>query len=63
MTANSTIRQEAKDARVKHWEIALHLGVSEQTLVRWLRTPLDVTKEQQIRCAINELATERAKVS
>lgn len=63
MTANSTIREAAKTAGVKHWEIALHLGVSEQTLVRWLRTPLDAAKEQQIRSAITQLSTEKAKVS
>lgn len=63
MIANSIIRQEAKLAGVKHWEIALHLGVSEQTLVRWLRTPLDAAKEQQIRSAITQLSTEKAKVS
>ena len=63
MIANSTIRQEAKLAGVKHWEIALYLGVSEQTLVRWLRTPLDAAKEHQIRNAITQLSTEKAKVS
>lgn len=61
--ANALIRQEAKLAGVKHWEIALHLGVSEQTLVRWLRTPLNATKEQQIRNAIKQLSTEKAEVS
>lgn len=58
MKANSEIRRTAKECGVKHWQIAMHMGVSEQTFMRWLRTPLSKEKEKAILCAINELAKE-----
>lgn len=63
MKENNVVRERAKQAGVKHWQIALRLGVSEQTLVRWLRTPLDHANEQRILSAIDELAAENAGVS
>lgn len=63
MTANNEIREKAKQAGVKHWQIAIHLGVSEQTLVRWLRTPLDECKKQRITAAIERLRAESVGVS
>ena len=63
MAANNEIREKAKQAGVKHWQIAIHLGVSEQTLVRWLRTPLDECKEQRIAAAIERLGAESMGVS
>lgn len=56
MKANQNIRKCAKMAGVKHWEIAHHLGVSEQTLLRWLRLPLASEKEERILRAIVELS-------
>ena len=61
MKANNEIRKAAKDHGIKHWEIAMHLGISEQTLMRWLRTPLSSEKESVIFAAINELAKEAHK--
>lgn len=63
MAANKEIRERAKQAGVKHWQIAIQMGVSEQTLVRWLRTPLDENKEQRIAAAIECLVAERVGVS
>lgn len=63
MVVNSNIREKAKQAGVRHWQIALHLGISEQTLVRWLRTPLDSEKAQRINSAIESLADENTEVS
>ena len=39
--------------------IALEIGVSEPTLVRWLRTPLPAEKEERILVAIEKLAKEK----
>ena len=58
MKANSEIRRIAKERGVKHWQIAMHMGVSEQTFMRWLRTPLSEDKEKAILCAIEELTEE-----
>lgn len=63
MAANNTIREKAKQAGVKHWQIALSLGVSEQTLVRWLRTPLDSGKTKKISDAIDQLAAGNTEVA
>lgn len=59
MKANNDVREAAKKANVKHWEIAARLGVSEQTFVRWMRSPLASEKEDAILNAINELAREK----
>lgn len=43
--ANKIVREELKQRRVRHWELAHELGVSEQTLVRWLRFELDEDRQ------------------
>lgn len=63
MTANNEIREKARTAGVKHWQIANAMGVSEQTLVRWLRTPLDECKRQRIIAAIEQLTAGAGEVA
>lgn len=58
MVANQTVRDAAKRNGVKHWQIAEHLGISEPTIVRWLRLPLSPEKEQAILEAIEALSKE-----
>lgn len=55
--ANQKIKDAAK--KLYQWEIALEIGVSEPTLVRWLRTPLPAEKEERILVAIEKLAKEK----
>lgn len=55
MKANLKVRDAAKAAGVKHWEIANYMGISEPTLVRWLRTPMPVDREEKVLHAIAEL--------
>ncbi len=43
--ANKIVREELKSRGVRHWELAHELGVSEQTLVRWLRFELDEDRQ------------------
>ena len=43
--ANTIIREELKQRGVRHWELAHELGISEQTLVRWLRFELSEDKQ------------------
>ena len=38
---NERIREALKQHNVKQWELAKRLGMSENTLIRRLRTPLD----------------------
>ena len=58
MKANQTIRAEAKRKGVKHWQIAEYLGISEPTIMRWLRVPLSPEKEKAVMEAIEALAKE-----
>ena len=55
MKANSEIRNKAKNSNIKHWQIAAKLGVSEQTVMRWLRVPLPKEREDKILAAIEAL--------
>ena len=56
--ANERIRKAAKDAGLPLWRVAAELGVSEPTLIRWLRFPLPEDKERQIMAAIESLERE-----
>lgn len=58
MKANQEIRAAAKKMGVKHWQIAEYLGISEPTIMRWLRVPLSPEREKAIMAAISELAKE-----
>lgn len=58
MKANENVRSAAKNKGVKHWQIAARMGVSEQTIVRWLRLPLSKEKENAILTAIDDIARE-----
>ncbi len=58
-TANQDIRGAIRSAGIKHWQVALQLGISDQTLIRWLRVPLSEEKRTTILAAINALAGEK----
>ncbi len=59
MKANQIIREKAKKQAVKHWQIAAVLGISEQTIMRWLRYPLSKERERLILRAIETIAKEK----
>lgn len=58
MKNNLEVRDRAKECGVKHWQIAVALGISEQTLMRWLRVPLSPEKENAILEAIQSISKE-----
>lgn len=58
MKANEHIRDAAKKAGVHLWEVAAAIGVSDPTLVRWMRFPLTKEKEARIMEAISALGRE-----
>jgi len=45
---NLRIRQAAAQARVKHWEIAVELGITDTTLSRRLRMELPEDEQERI---------------
>ena len=59
--ANLSIREELKARRVRHWELAAALGVSEQTLVRWLRFELSEDRQLDMLMKIEEIAKRKER--
>lgn len=59
MGNNEMVRKTAKNAGVYLWELGEYLGVSENTVIRWLRKPFDSTKEVLLLNAISEVAARK----
>lgn len=55
---NNHIRRAARIADVPLWAVAAEVGISEPTLMRWLRVPLAPKRERQVMAAIDRLAKE-----
>jgi transposase len=55
---NKEVRDAAKEKGVSLWQIAQHLGISEPTMTRWLRTDLSAGKKEVILEAIDQIAKE-----
>ncbi len=56
---NMKIRQAAKAARVKQWEICEHLGVWESAFSRTLRHELPPEEQSRILAVIETIAKEK----
>lgn len=61
--ANETIRQKMKENKVYLWQIGYKIGVTEMTIIRWLRLPLDKQKEKRLAAAIDEIIAKRKEVA
>ena len=46
------LRTEFRLANVKQWEVADAIGISEMTMVKWLRRELDDERKERIRQGI-----------
>ena len=57
--ANKMVREELKQRGVRHWELAHELGVSEQTLVRWLRFELDEDRQLDMLMKVETIAKRK----
>lgn len=57
--ANRDIREAAKEAGVKLWQIANKLNVSEATITRLMRTELNAEKKANILKIIADLKGEK----
>ena len=57
--ANKIVRDELKARGVRHWELAHELGISEQTLVRWLRFELSEDKQLDMLDKIETIAKRK----
>lgn len=56
---NLDIRQEAKEARVRLWQIAERIGVNDGNFSRKLRKELSVEEKTKIRAIISELSAKK----
>lgn len=63
MVVNQQIREAAKSAGVKLWEIAAKVGVTDSNFSRKLRRELSQEETTRILSIINDLAAEKAEVS
>lgn len=59
MLANTDIRATAKEKKVRFWEVAEYLKISEPTMTRKLRKELPEAEKQEIFKIIDELAAEK----
>ena len=49
---NEDLRNEIRIANVKQWEVADAIGISEMTMVKWLRKELSPDKKAMVRDGI-----------
>lgn len=59
--SNQDIRQYAKKADVRLWEVAEFLGISDPTMTRKLRHELPETEKTKILKIIDELSQAKEK--
>ena len=55
---NKDLRDEMRIANVRQWEVAEAIGISEMTMVKWLRRELDDNKKALIREGISRVARQ-----
>lgn len=56
---NPEIRQAKENINVPYWKIAERLGVSENTLLRWMRQELSAAKKETILSEIEKMEDEK----
>ena len=53
--ANIEIREMLRRQRIRHYEVAAVLGISEGTFCKWLRTELPPDKREEVLEAIKKI--------
>ncbi|EOI46692.1 hypothetical protein UIW_01059 [Enterococcus faecium EnGen0315] len=62
MKANQEIRDLIYRSRLKNWEVADAVGISDSRFSVWLRTPLNDERKRRINNAISELLKKQKEV-
>lgn len=62
MKANQEIRDLIYRSRLKNWEVADAIGISDSRFSVWLRTPLNDEREERVEKAISELVEKQKEV-
>jgi len=52
---NYDLREAISQHRLRYWEVAQRVGISDSRLSVWLRTPLSDERRKRVERAINEL--------
>lgn len=52
---NEILKQDMKANKFPLWRVALAIGITEMTLIRWLREPERETRVEKISAAIEQL--------
>lgn len=55
MKANQEIRDKILFGKLRNWQVAAKIGISDSRLSVWLRTPLREDRKQRVLAAIDEL--------
>lgn len=55
MDSNVKIKKKARAESISLWKIAAQAGVSENTLLRWLRAPLEGERLERVTAALQRL--------
>ena len=58
---NKDLRDEMRIANVRQWEVAEAIGISEMTMVKWLRRELDDSKKALVREGISKALQHNKK--
>ncbi|HJE15167.1 MAG TPA: hypothetical protein K8W17_03730 [Lapidilactobacillus dextrinicus] len=58
MFNNLEIRNTIKQHRLRYWEVAEQIGISDGRLSVWLRTPLTDDRKVRVEEAITKLTTK-----
>lgn len=59
--SNEDLRKEIRIANVRQWEVADAIGISEMTMVKWLRKELGNEKKALIRHGIAKAMENRRR--
>ncbi|MBS0953419.1 hypothetical protein ABC426_09445 [Lactiplantibacillus plantarum] len=58
---NKIIRDRIYSARLRNWQVAEKVGISDSRLSVWLRTPLSDERKDRVLKAIDELTKQSTK--
>lgn len=61
MISNWEIRKTARAEGIPLWQIAARAGISENTLLRWLRVPLEGERLTQVTAALQALVEQQQR--
>ena len=59
ITANKKLREYMKQNNVPYWKLAAAFGVTEQTVIRWLRIELPSERTSEFMQKVDEIIKER----